>query len=224
MALFTQHEQALALRKLGKSYSEIKEQTDVSKSTLSLWLKDYPLSKKRLYQLRTAPRKIEKYRATMRLKRKKRLTAYYAKQKKLLLPLSERDLLLGGIFLYWGEGNKVSSHTLSVTNTDPHVLKFTLLWMTSALHIAKSNIRVRLHLYRNMNPDTESQFWVNKLNIPISNFGKPYIKDSKTTNLTHRGFNHGTCTLSVHNTIIKEEILMSIRVIGHYANQIVVHT
>ncbi|PJE64033.1 hypothetical protein COU89_00025 [Candidatus Roizmanbacteria bacterium CG10_big_fil_rev_8_21_14_0_10_45_7] len=218
MALFAKHTQALTLRRLGKSYNEIKQQLNVSKSTLSLWLRNYPLSEERLYQLRTAQRKIEKYRATMLLKREKRLASYYKKQKQLLLPLSERECLLAGIFLYWGEGNKVSSHVVSVSNTDPNVLKFTLLWMTKSLRIPKKDIKVRLHLYKDMDINKETSFWVKKLNISRSNFGNPYIKTTKTTEVIHRGFGHGTCTLNTCHTILKEKILMTIKAIGHYAN------
>lgn len=35
---------AIKLRKLGKSYSEIRKQVKVSKSTLSLWLRDIKLT------------------------------------------------------------------------------------------------------------------------------------------------------------------------------------
>ena len=63
-------DKAIKLRKQGKSYSQIKQEVDVSKGTLSRWLQDYPLSEKRLRELRDHnPKRIEKFRKTMREKR-----------------------------------------------------------------------------------------------------------------------------------------------------------
>jgi hypothetical protein len=42
---------AIGLRQLGKTYSEIKAQLRIPKSTLSGWLKDYPLTDKELSKL-----------------------------------------------------------------------------------------------------------------------------------------------------------------------------
>jgi len=43
MARFQDKEKALALRKQEMSYSQIKSILGISKSTLSSWLRDYPL-------------------------------------------------------------------------------------------------------------------------------------------------------------------------------------
>ena len=52
MAKLQKREMALQLRKLGKSYSDIKASIGVSKSTLSLWLREYPLPPERIKELR----------------------------------------------------------------------------------------------------------------------------------------------------------------------------
>ena len=52
MALKEKRAEALILRKQELSYSEIKKRLNVSKSTLSLWLRNYPLSKEKINELR----------------------------------------------------------------------------------------------------------------------------------------------------------------------------
>jgi transposase len=57
------------------SYSEIQKRFTIPKSTLSYWLKDIPLSEERVDILRLSGRKkaeakIEKFRETMRVRRK----------------------------------------------------------------------------------------------------------------------------------------------------------
>jgi transposase-like protein len=44
--------EAIRLRKLGQSYKEIKRKVDVSKATLSLWLRDIQLTPQQLAGLR----------------------------------------------------------------------------------------------------------------------------------------------------------------------------
>ena len=65
-----------------------------------------------------------------------------------------------------------------------------------------------------MDVEKEITFWSKTLKIPLSQFGKPYIKSSNRENLTHKGFGHGTCGLAIHKTELKEEIMMSIKAIS----------
>ena len=83
MARFKDHERAIILRKRGMRYSQIKKILKVSKSTLSTWLKDHPLSEERIRQLRDwSEQRIEKCRETKRKKKEKRLKDFYQEQKK----------------------------------------------------------------------------------------------------------------------------------------------
>lgn len=214
MARIKDREQALNLRSKGMSYSQIKEVLRLSKSTLSLWLRNYPLSKEQIDNLRGKnPKRIEKFIETMRLKRKKRLHATYSTQKGSLLPLSKRELFIAGLFLYWGEGAKTQG-AVSINNTDPKMLKFALFWINTILKVPKSKIKVYLHLYNDMNINKEIDFWCKILDIPSKQFSKPYIKSSSRENLTHKGFGHGTCGLLVNNTLLKERVMMAIAAIA----------
>jgi hypothetical protein len=216
MARKLDRQEALKLRQQGKSYSQIKEALNLSKSTLSLWLKKYPLSKEQIDNLRGKnPKRIEKFRETMRLKHNLRLQNIYNKKSNTLLPLSNKELLVAGLFLYWGEGSKTTGN-VSINNTDPDVLKFTLFWFCNVLKIPKDKIKVYLHLYKDMSSQQEIKFWSDNLKIPISQFAKPYIKSSNRENLTHKGFGHGTCGLTIHKINIKEDIMMSIKAISDY--------
>ena len=188
---------------------------------MSHWLKDYPLSKKQLKLLRSQGEesRIENFRETMRAKREKRLENVFRKAERELLPLSRKELLMAGLFLYWGEGTKVMNKGLIVTNTDPSVIKFTLFWMTKILNIPKHKIKMSLHLYKDMNIKKEHQFWSKELNIPLRQFRKPYIKKTSTTSVDHSGFNHGTCAIVGGDVRLKEEVMMGIKAIANKYNQ-----
>jgi len=216
MARIKDREKAIKLRKAGESYSRIKKMLVVSKGTLSLWLRDYPLSEKRLRELRDwNEQRIEKYRETRRNQRETRLERVYRAQKKIVLPLSKRELFLAGLFLYWGEGTKHSMNTLVLTNTDPTMIRFYIKWLIKGLGVPKEKIKVRLQLYKDMNLKREKEYWSQITNIPFSQFRNPQIKDSYTTRRNHKGrFGHGTCDIALNNVQVGQKVFMGIKAIG----------
>ncbi len=216
---------AIELRRLRKSYSQIKSELGLSKSTLSLWLRDYPLTAEEINALRGRSEiRIERYRKTMRQKKERRLHSYYDEEKKKWLPLSARELFLSGLFLYWGEGGKTIHGQVSINNTDPDVLRFALYWVRIALKIPKDKIQVYLHLYDDMDIQEEINFWSKQLNMSKRYFAKPYIKKSTRAGLTQKGFGHGTCGLRVNNTVLKEKILMAIKAMANYFGEKIART
>ena len=205
-------EKALKLRKTGMSYSQIKKKLGVSKSTLSMWLRDLPLSEERIKELRdNNPRRIERYRNTMRKKREGRQRLVYENIAIEIGSLSERELFLAGLFLYWGEGGKTQKSEISMSNTDPAVLKFFIKWI-SLLKVQKDKIRIVLQLYSDMDEKEEKEFWKQELNLNDENFRKCYIKKSKTLDISYkRKFTHGTCNLRIGGRDLEDRVFMGIR-------------
>ena len=170
MARLKDREKALALRKKEMSYSQIKKILGISKSTLSYWLQDHPLSEERIKKLQRLGAKrseqaIERYRNTMRIKKEKRLKDIYNIQKKDVLPLNKRELFLTGLMLYWGEGTKCRINTLEMTNSDPAVINFFIYWGMKSLLIPKERVRIQLHLYKDMNINKEINYWSNTIKL-----------------------------------------------------------
>lgn len=211
---------AIKLRLRGKSYSEIKKQVKASKSSISLWLQDYPLSPKQINKLtkRYRSKQIENYRNTVLKKRQNRLKQIYENARQELLPLTERELLIAGLFLYLGEGGKTAR--IVVSNNDPNIVKFVLNWYTGILKIPKEIIRVQLQLYKDMNIKKEEYFWRNHLGLNKSQFWKSYIKNSGSQAIDHNGgFKHGTCGINFGNIRLHEKIMMSIKAILDSVNK-----
>jgi len=219
MTRVVDRQRAIELRKKGKTYGQIKKALNLSKSTLSDWLSDYPLSKQQLVLLKKETGKnkslgIEKTIITKRRKREERLGNIYKNEKKRWLSLSSKELELAGLFLYWGEGKKNLRSSLAINNTDPKVVKFALHWMTRALKIPKNKIKVELHLYSDMDVAKEISFWVNELRVPKAQFYKPHIKTSTRIAINQKGFGHGTCGVIVNDVRLKEKVIMGIKAIA----------
>jgi len=211
MALHKKKSEAIRMRKEGASYSQIKEKIKVSKSSLSLWLRDMPLAEKRLRELRDfSAIRIERFSNTMRRKREGRWAEVRAKAVKTIGILSKRELLIAGLFLYWGEGGKTSVASTSLSNTDPAMILFFMRWL-EVLGVPKNRLRVHMHFYADMNIKTELQYWSKTLGLPPSSFTKPYIKTSNRSNLSYpQKFTHGTCNLMYHNRDVSEYVLMAL--------------
>jgi len=188
----------------------------VSKSTLSVWLRNYPLPEQRIRELRDwNEQRIEKCRETKRRKKEKRLKGFYFEQKKFIFPLNKRELSLAGLFLYWGERSKTHSATLTISNTDPSLIKFYIIWLEKSLNVPKEKLGVLLHLYKDMDIKTEMKFWSETLSIPLNQFRKPYIKKTNSMRINHKGgFGHGTCNVSVGDARLSEKILMALQAIS----------
>lgn len=206
---------AIKLRKQGKSYSQIKEKLNVSKSSLSLWLRNYPLSEERIRELRDwNEQRIEKFRNTMKKKRETRLNILLEKLRKHILPLSEKELFIAGLMLYWGEGAKTTPFVASLSNTNPEIVKFFLYWLDEIMKFPKNKIIVRLHLYRDMNINEEINYWSRALNVSVNQFKSPYIKKTTLKGLTYKSFGHGTCNIIVYGRDIIEKIMCGIKAIS----------
>ena len=212
MARKIDKQKAITMRKKGMSYSQIKDKIKVSKSTLSGWLSGMPLSEKRIRELRDfSPQRIERYRNTMRSKKEARLNEVYKKVSKDVGSLSERDLFLAGLFLYWGEGTKRSNYSVVLTNTNPAMLKLFIKWL-ELFNVKRKDLKIKLHLYSDMNIKKGLDFWSKELKIPLSQFRKTYVKKTSLKSITYKnGFGKGTCCAMFDNRDIWEYIMMGLR-------------
>lgn len=202
----------IKLREQGKSYSQIKDLLGVSKSTLSSWISDMPLSKKQIDRLRGRnPIRIEKFRNTMRKKKDARLSNVYEKVSLNIGNLSTREKFIAGFFLYWAEGGKTMDARSVFANTDPSMIVFFIKWLKQ-IKIDSNLIFIKLHLYSDMDINKEIKYWSSLTKIPINRFKNSYIKDSKLSERTYKnGFNHGTCNIVVAEIDFNEYILMSVK-------------
>jgi hypothetical protein len=203
--------EAVRMRNEGASYTQIKERLGVGKSTLSLWLRGLPLSESRMRELRDFSQvRIEKYRETRRRTREARFAEVMSRASKDIGKLTRRELLIAGLFLYWGEGTKTAEATVSVSNTDPAMLRFFIAWL-ELLGVAKKRLKVKLHLYRDMDAEKEMNYWSKALGIPRPQFRKPYIKDSLRSGLSYpQRFTHGTGNIVFGNRDVAERVMQSL--------------
>jgi hypothetical protein len=168
---------AVALRKRGKTYSEILAEIPVAKSTLSLWLREVHLAKKQK-QLLTAKKLAACFRGGLarKMDRIERTKIILEAAKKEISKISNRELWLIGIALYWAEGTKEKSRKPGVgvrfMNSDYRMIRFFLLWLKRCIGVAESEINFELHLHENNRYRLEAvkNFWAKISKMPVEKF------------------------------------------------------
>jgi len=167
---------AIKLRKEGLSYNEIRKQVKVAKSTLSLWLKDVPLTetqKKKFYtnQILNLARGAQSQK-----ERRLREIAEIVKNAKseISSSISLESYRLFGAALYWAEGNK--KNNLGITNSDPYLILFMVKWFEKVFEVPPNTLKAWLNIYPQQNDLEIKKFWSQLTGIPLENIGKTFVK------------------------------------------------
>lgn len=210
-------QQAIDLRlRKELSYSEIRKQLRVSKSTLSYWLRDFPLSEEKILELRRkgwqrGEASRERFRITMRKKREAKNAIILSQQRIKLANLSGDAIFVAGLMLYLGEGDKKNQWRIALANTDSELIKFFIRWLDQFLGIKQNRLKATLHLYENMDLEQEKEFWKKELNFNNSQFFKPQIRKLKKSSFSYKeSYRHGTCSIYLGSVNKKTELMMGI--------------
>lgn len=188
---------AIKLRKRGRSYGEIsKELGGVSKSTLSYWLKDVPLTPKMRQKFyNTKIRNLALGTPSAKQRRLDQINEIIeAAKQEFTQPISMETYKLFGAALYWAEGTKRGMFEL--TNSDPLLIFFMVQWLETSFEIDSKRLGARLNIYPQQNEDDLKRFWSDLCGIPIVNFGKTYVKP-KSFDYKRNNLYYGTIKITV---------------------------
>ncbi|OGI86394.1 hypothetical protein A3A05_01850 [Candidatus Nomurabacteria bacterium RIFCSPLOWO2_01_FULL_41_12] len=171
-------EVAQKMRENGMSLGDISRKLNITKSTLSFWCKDIVLSDSAISKIKTKGN-MKSIKGLLRYtesKRKDRLKRYALQRQegiKILGTLSERDMLMAGLGLYWGEGYKYENGELGFTNSNPHMIRFYFKWLR-LWSVEKNSLIFRLTLNEFFRKEEEKIkiFWTNFLDIKKEQFSK----------------------------------------------------
>lgn len=220
----TDKSSAIKLRLGGKSYSEIQKALNgISKSTLSEWLKDMILSDsaKNMILKRSKEKSFQGL-----LKRNKNQTALAVRRRDEIRKLaaseikniSKENLFFIGLALYWAEGYKqpikkngreVTYHPISLTNSDPDLVKIFLRFLREICNVPDGKIKAGLRIFKHLNEKEVLNYWSKATSIPDKNFHKTYLGISKSS-MNKRPFNrlpYGVIQIRINDTNLFHKIM-----------------
>lgn len=160
----------------GLSYKEIADKIGIAKSTAKLWCDDIVLKPE--YRQRLYTKQIEilsKGPKSSHERREKEVKVIIKNaENEIHLPLDNEAYKLLGAALYWAEGDKTKH--FAITNSDPSLIKFMVVWMHDILEIESQRLKAHLNIYPQQNEKEIKNFWSDLTGIPLKNFGKSFVK------------------------------------------------
>lgn len=169
---------ARKLRQRGSSIKDIAKKLGVSSGSVSIWCEDVllsPIQKKRLFLKQVNAGHKGRIMGAEANKRKK--IENVVNQEKIASTmvgrLSERDKLMLGIGLYWGEGVKAGSSGTALVNSDPSVILFARDWFEQ-LGVKRSEFNPYIYVseVHKSREHIIQKFWSDYLSIPVEQFNK----------------------------------------------------
>lgn len=178
---------AIGLRKQGYSYGEILKVIKVSKSSLTLWFKNIELSKSIKDKLAEKAGNTyligAKAWRDQRIKRTKDIKNVALRE---IGNINDKEILLLGTMLYWGEGTKQSNTNISqgveFVNSDPRMCRFFIKWITKIVGIGTDRLKFSVYV-NEAKKDQKKKYinlWSREVDIPKERIKVYFTKDRNT--------------------------------------------
>jgi hypothetical protein len=172
-------DQARALRAQGLSYNEIVTQLGVSKSSVSLWVRDLPCPERFAYV--HSERRLE----GLRKYNEARSARYVAETEAAaneIGGLTDREILIAGAIAYWCEGTKNKPYRQAsrvvFMNSDPGLIRFFLRFL-DATDVERDDLIFRVSIHEDADTEAAQQFWLEVTGASPSQFRRPTLKRHK---------------------------------------------
>lgn len=171
-------EKAIILRRSGKTYTEISNELNVSKSIVSLWLRNYRLTEtERDNVAKNIKYRIDKGRMKSKISiRSRRIhndKVIYEEAGKTFDLLFKDTLFCYGLALYEGHGSKNTNY-YSFTHKDIEIHSIMLNWLYKFSDINKEKLRYKIFVSSSDKNIDAIDFWSQSLDVPEEKI-KTYI-------------------------------------------------
>lgn len=167
-------EQARAreLRAQAWTLDEIARHLGVSKSSVSLWVRNVAFDGN-ARRSRVSGRRPRTGMHPLRRRKLARIAELDSWGRARLATLSEQSLLVAGVALYAGEGSKRDGQ-VKFANSDAGLMEFFCSWLRHFFDVDEARIRVHLYLHVGLDLDAAVSHWATVIGVPARQFGRPY--------------------------------------------------
>jgi len=162
-----EQEWARDLRAQNLTLQDIAIELGVSKSSVSLWVRDVPFAPSKR---RTGPRRRPHPLHEAELAQ---IAALNVEGIERIGTLTDAAFLAAGTALYAGEGTKRDG-AVGFANNDPAMVRFFCAWLRRFLEIDEARLRARVDLHQGLDLRAATVHWSELTGIPLDQFRKPY--------------------------------------------------
>jgi len=171
-------DKARELRLQGWTYDRIQVELGCSKSSISLWVRDLPKPERRApsEQARLAARKRWEHELAVRDRARQQTKAAAARE---VGEMSDRDLFMAGVALYWAEGAKDKAYDrredVVFVNSDPGVIQLYLAWLRM-LGVEEERLRYRVMIHASADVEAAERYWAGLVGVDGSALQRTTLK------------------------------------------------
>jgi predicted transcriptional regulator len=195
------------LREQGLDYSQIAAELGVSKSSVSLWVRDLPRPPGLSYEecRKRSAEGVRRYWAAERPLREAQREAVRAAAAVQVGQLDDREILIAGAIAYWCEGtkNKPYRHDERVDfiNSDPALIKFFLRFLDVA-GVASEQLIFRVYIHEDADADAAQRYWLGVTQAQPALFRSTVLKrhNPKTVRKNTTDDYHGCLRIGVRRS------------------------
>ncbi len=206
-----EREKARALRRQGLSVRSIAKKINCSKSSISAWVRDIPLTDEQIDKLKSAQDK-GRARAANHFNSSKLKWARIRQQaidlaKKDIPPgCSLNNLKLIGAALYWAEGYTASRNLFVFANTDPCMIKLMMQFLRKVCNVPFNKLRGRVNIHPTLDIESAQRYWSKISGIPLRQFHKPLLAVSIASKQKRKTLPYGTYRIVISDVMLCSRI------------------
>ncbi|MFB7779306.1 hypothetical protein [Streptomyces bauhiniae] len=171
-------EEARELRRQGHTYDQIEAALGCSRSSVSLWVRDLPKPERKRTPEEASAIARKGWEEKLRIRdEERRRTKNEAKR--AVGALSERELFLVGVGLYWAEGAKDKPYdrreNVTFVNSDPGMITTFLAWL-DLLGVDRERLRFTVMIHETADVPGAERYWSELVRADRSAFHKTSLK------------------------------------------------
>src|SRR5215471_15622406 len=184
----TERAKARELRLRGMNYNQIASELDVSRSSVSLWVRDLPRPEPLSYEecRRRAAEGVRRYWAAERPVREAQREAARAAAAAQIGELNDREVLIAGAIAYWCEGAKNKPYRRSdrvvFMNSDPALIGLFLRFLDVA-DIEPGRLIYQVQIHESADVSAAQRYWLDVTGADPAQFRRPTLKRHRPTTI-----------------------------------------
>ena len=195
---------ARELREQGMAYHEIAAKLGVSKSSVSLWVRDLPRPERLSYEecAKRQAAAVAAYWAAEHPRREAARKAIRADAQERIGPLTDRDILAAGAIAYWCEGSKSKpyrrSNRVIFINSDPRLIRFYLGFLRLA-GVGQDQLAFQISIHESADVAGAQEFWLKVTQADPGQFRRTSLKkhNPRTVRINTGDAYHGCLAIEV---------------------------
>jgi len=197
--------EAIKFRKeQGLSIGDIAYKLNVSKGSVSRWVRDIVLTKEQQDILNAKNPIFDRYNNASKIFSRQcqdKRQQYQNEGRELFQSLSgeKRDLCIIGCMLYWAEGSKGRT-TITFCNSDVYMIRIFIKFMKAIFNIGNKDIALVINCYTDCHSIQDiEKYWLTELSLPQSSVRKHTVNyyNKLSQNKRKKKLPYGVCRITV---------------------------